>query len=214
MTKGIELNTLFQSVAERLSEQQETLNEADGYNHDHGDHMVQIFRLIQSATAQKADQPVADQLEYASSVVKSEADSGSAKLYAQGLSKAAENFSRSDLNENNIGDLVKSLLMTEDPQDPQESQNTAENKNLFGSLLSGVMGNGDKSEGSDQKFGIDEIFHAGMAFFDSKQEGEGNADAIIAALLAASPMSGSAHRSQSGSLVASTILDFAKSFKQ
>lgn len=77
--------------------------------------MVQTFNLIQNAVAKKADKPPAEQLAYASKVVDQEAHSGSAKLYAQGLSKAADNFSNAELNENSLGDLVKSLLMSEEP---------------------------------------------------------------------------------------------------
>lgn len=51
-----------------------------------------------------------------------------------------------------------------------------------------------------------------MAFYQSKQDGEGNTDAIMDALMAGSPMSNSTHRTKSGSLVASTKMDFAGSF--
>jgi hypothetical protein len=46
MAGNIDLATIFQTVTARLSEKKDTLNEADTYNHDHGDHMVQIFDLI------------------------------------------------------------------------------------------------------------------------------------------------------------------------
>jgi len=53
-----------------------------------------------------------------------------------------------------------------------------------------------------------------MVFFQTKQNGGSNTDAIMGAILAASPMSQCAHRSQSGSLVASTILIVAKYFNE
>jgi hypothetical protein len=126
------------------------LNKADTYNHDHGDHMVQIFSLVQNAVTQKSEQPVAEQLNYASQVVEKEADSGSGKLYAQGLAKAAENFSGSELQPDTLGLLVKSLLNVEEP--PQKKQET----NFLGSLLSELTGKPDTSE-NDQKLGIDEL---------------------------------------------------------
>lgn len=209
MSESIDLYRLFQTVAERLSEQKETLNEIDDYNHDHGDHMVQTFDLIQKAVGEKAGKPPAEQLAYASKVVDQEAHNGSAKLYAQGLSKAADNFSNTELNENTLGDLVKSLLMS---KEPAQSQGASESGNLLGGLLSGLTGKADNNKDTDQQLGVDDIFRVGMAFYQSKQDGESNTDAIMDALLAASPMSKSAHRTKSGSLVASTIMDFAGSF--
>lgn len=202
----MDLSSIFQSVTAQLTDQQSTLNEADTYNHDHGDHMVQIFSLIQNAVSQKSEQPVAEQLNYARQVVEKEADSGSGKLYAQGLAKAAQNFTGSELQPDTLGLLVKSLLNVEEP--PQKKQET----NFLGSLLSGLTGKKDTTE-KDQKLGIDELLRAGMAFYQSKQEGGSTTDALMGALMAASPLGASKHRSMSGSMVASTIMDFAKSFK-
>jgi hypothetical protein len=203
----MDLSTIFQSVTAQLTDQQATLNEADTYNHDHGDHMVQIFSLVQNAVAQKSEQPVAEQLNYASQIVEKEADSGSGKLYAQGLAKAAENFSGSELQPDTLGLLVKSLLNVQEP--PQKKQET----NFLGSLLSGLMGKPETPE-EDQKLGIDELLRAGMAFYQSRQEGGSTTEALMGALMAASPLGASSHRSMSGSLVASTIMDFAKSFNK
>ena len=203
----MDLSTIFKSVTSQLTEQQSTLNEADTYNHDHGDHMVQIFSLIQNAVSEKSEQPVAEQLAYASQVVEKEADSGSAKLYAQGLAKAAQNFTGSELQPDTLGLLVKSLLNVEEP--PKKKKET----NFLGSLLSGLTGKPATSE-KDQKLGIDELLRAGMAFYQSKQEGSSTTEALMGALMAASPLGQSSHRSMSGSLVASTIMDFAKSFNK
>lgn len=200
----MDLSTIFKSVTAQLTDQQSTLNEADEFNHDHGDHMVQIFSLIQNAVSQKSEQPVAEQLEYASQVVEKEAESGSAKLYAQGLANAASSFTGTELQPDTLGLLVKGLLNVEEP--PQKKQET----NLLGSLLSGLMGKKETSE-SEQKLGVDELLRAGMAFYQSKQDGGSTTDALIGALLAASPLGQSTHRSMSGSLIASTIMGFAQS---
>lgn len=202
----MDLSTIFKSVTAQLTDQQSTLNEADDYNHDHGDHMVQIFSLIQNAVSQKSEQPVAEQLSFASQIVKKEAESGSAKLYAQGLANAAKNFTGSELQPDTLGLLVKGLLnVKEEPPQKKES-------NLLGSLLAGLTGKKEESSEGEQKVGIDELLRAGMAFYQAKQDGGSTTDALMGALLAASPLGESKHRSMSGSLVASTIMDFAKSF--
>ena len=201
-----DLSTIFSTVTEHLTNQQLELNEADAHNHDHGDHMVQIFSLIQNAVTQKSGQPVAAQLEYASQVVDEEADSGSAHLYAQGLSNAARNFSGVDLQPDNLGMLVKSLLNVE------EAPQTENKPNLLGSLLSGLTGQSN-STNNDQNTGFDELLRAGMTFYQTKQEGGSTTDALMGALMSSSPLGQTQHRAMSGATVAATIMDFANTNK-
>ena len=206
MAQNFDLSTLFSSVTQALTKEQNSLNEADTYNHDHGDHMVQIFDLIQSAVSKKGDLPVADQLAYASKQVEKKAESGSGKLYAEGLAKAAKSFVGSDLTPDTVGVLVNSLLSVEKPEEKQDSSG-----GLLGGLLSSLSGGGSGSD-EDQKLDMDDLLRAGMAFFQSKQAGDSNMEAAMDALMAASPMGQTASRSQSGSLVASTLLSVAQSF--
>ena len=211
MAQNIDLQSIFQTVTKELSQKKADLNKADTYNHDHGDHMVQIFELVQNAVSKKSNQPASDQLAYASHVVEEKAHSGSAKLYAQGLSKAASNLQGKDLNAESIGDLVKGLMNVDQPSTPTQVQE--DQGGLLGSLLSGLTGK-DTGGDTDQQFGVDEILRAGLAFYQSKQEGDTNTEAIMDALMAASPMGEVTHRSQSGTLVAQTIMNFAKNFKR
>lgn len=205
MANNLDLSSVFSAVTSALETNQTDLNEADTYNHDHGDHMVQIFNLIQKAVEKKSDEPVNDQLAYASKVVEKEASSGSAKLYAEGLANAASNFKGADLNAENISMLVNGLMNVGQP-----AEDKPDNGNLLGSLLSGLTGGGQDAEG-ESALGMDDLLRAGMAFYQSKQGGDSNMEAVMDALMAASPMGEVTHRSQSGSIVASTIMNFAQS---
>jgi hypothetical protein len=208
MGNNLNLSDIFQSVSGALASQQNDLNEADSYNHDHGDHMVQIFNLVQKAVSQKSDDSIADQLTYASKMLTKEADSGSAKLYADGLANAAKTFTGSELNPDNLSTLVKGLMNV----DTNQQQTQSSNGDMLGSLLSGLMGNQDSANEEDSGLGMDDLLRAGLAFMQSKQGGDSNMDAAMDALMAASPMGQSSHRSQSGSIVASTIMGFAQNF--
>ena len=208
MADNLDLSQIFKSVTSALASQQSDLNEADSYNHDHGDHMVQIFNLVQEAVSKKSNSSVADQLAYASKQLTKETDSGSAKLYAEGLSNAAKSFTGTDLNADNIMTLVKSLMNVEANQEPAQNNSG----NAIGSLLSSLMGGGDSSGEDDSGLGMDDLLRAGLTFMQSKQGGDSNMEAAMDALLAASPMGQSSHRSQSGSIVASTIMSFAQNF--
>ncbi len=207
MANNIDLSQIFQTVSAALATQQSDLNEADSYNHDHGDHMVQIFDLVQKAVSKKSDEPVADQLAYASKVLSKESDSGSAKLYADGLANAAKTFTGSELNADNLTTLVQGLMNV---SPAQEQAPQSESGNPLGSLLSGLMGGQEKASEEDSTLGMDDVLRAGLAFYQSKQSGDSNMEAAMDALMAASPMGQSAHRSQSGSIVASTIMSFAR----
>ena len=209
MASGLDLGKLFGAVTEQLSQNKEDLNKADDYNHNHGDNMVEIFSLIKDSVSKKKDKTVSEQLEYASQVVGEKVNSGSAKLYAKGLSGAAENLAGDDLNPSNVLLLVKGLFGAKETK----TEEAADKKQggFLGSLLGGLLGQSSSSE-EDQGIGLDELLRAGMEFYQSKQEGEDTSKALIDALLAASPLGKSAHRSQSGSIVASTIMNFAKSF--
>jgi len=237
MASSIDLAKLFGSITKQLAQNKETLNEADSYNHNHGDNMVQIFNLAQNAVAKRSGKPVEDQLAYASQVVKEKTNSGSANLYAQGLESAARNLSGKDLNEKTMGVLLQSLLGVEQPEPkpqvqsdnilgsllsgfagqsskPTPSNQSSQTDNILGSLLSGLTGQTSEQADSDQSLGLDDLMQAGMAYFQSKQSGDSNMEAIMSALMAASPMGKSSHRAQSGSIVASTIMNFVGSLNK
>jgi len=206
MANNVDLKTLFQTVSQQLAEKKDNLNEADTYNHDHGDHMVHIFNLVQDAVSQKSEEPLDTQLAYASQVVDKKENSGSGKLYAQGLANAAKNFSDKELNQNNLGELVQSLLGAEKRQPEQKEESSG----LLGSLLSGLTGQSGQAQ-SDQDLGLDDLLRGGMAFYQSKQGGDSNMEAVMDAIKASSPMGQTPHRTQSASIVASTLMNFAGS---
>ena len=65
----VDLAKLFDTVTEALKGKKDSLNEADSYNHDHGNNMVENFTVITDALKQKSDAPPSEQLAYASEVL-------------------------------------------------------------------------------------------------------------------------------------------------
>ncbi|TFG48333.1 MAG: hypothetical protein E4H33_04375, partial [Anaerolineales bacterium] len=49
MSSNVDLVKLFSTVADTLVENQASLNKADEYNQNHGDNMVDIFKMITGA---------------------------------------------------------------------------------------------------------------------------------------------------------------------
>ncbi|OGO18072.1 MAG: hypothetical protein A2Z14_07530 [Chloroflexi bacterium RBG_16_48_8] len=70
MGNQLDLASLFQTVTQNLMGKKEVLNQADTYNNNHGDNMVEIFRVITQAMEQKKDAAPSDQLAYASQLLK------------------------------------------------------------------------------------------------------------------------------------------------
>ncbi len=107
---NINLADLFGAAASALSQNQGALNQADSYNQNHGDNMVQIFNLINQAIAEKPTASASDQLAYAGRVVQRQASSGSAKVYAGALQTASQQMQGQPLNQDTAMSLITSLL--------------------------------------------------------------------------------------------------------
>jgi hypothetical protein len=106
----LDLADVFQAVSGNLVQKQTSLNQADEYNHNHGDNMVEIFGAINEAVEAKRGKKPSTQLAYASELVGKRSQSGSAKLYASGLAKASKQFRGKSLTPDMISTLLGSLF--------------------------------------------------------------------------------------------------------
>ena len=195
--RGTDLSALFNVAAKTLAANKSSLNQADAANQNHGDNMVQAFKMISQAMASQRGAPPSDQLRYASEYLGQNSNSGSAQVYAQGLAQAAQQFQgQSAVTPDNALTLIQSLLSG--GQQAAVSQGGAD---LLGSLLGG-------QQPTQQPQGIDlnALLSAGMTFMSAKQQGQDNVQAALAALMSAGPMAQSPHRQQSGQLVGNALL--------
>ena len=81
----------------------------------------------------------------------------------------------------------------------------------MGDLLGSLLGGGTKqapARGQQSSDGLDigGLLNAGMSFMNTKSRGGNNIEAIVNALVSSSAMGNSQYRSQSGSLVANTLI--------
>jgi hypothetical protein len=221
---NIDLGKLFQTVTGTLVKNKESLNEADTNNHDHGDNMVNTFEVITRAMKEKKGADPADQLAYAAEILRQQ-KSGSAQLYAKGLSQASQEFQGQQVTSGNAMTLIQTLLGGGQAPVQQQQQQDGGLGNVLGSLLGGgqtqqqdggglgnmlgsLLGGGSQqttSQQSSQGIDIGDILNAGMAFMNTKSKGGSNIEAIVNAVVSSSAMGGS-YRSQSGSLVANALM--------
>lgn len=235
--QGMDLSSLFKVAGQALAANQNALNEADTYNHDHGNNMVQTFNMISQVMASNKNAPPAQQLSQASQYLAQNSKSGSAQAYSQGLAQAAQQFKgQSAVTPDNAMMLVQSLLGGGQPQQQAggdllgalmgggqtgQAQQQA-GGDLLGALLGGggassqggdllgaLLGGGQPAQGNQQQDdGLDmgDLLNAGMAFMNAKQQGHGNLQAALNALIAAGPLGQKPHRQQSGQVVANALL--------
>lgn len=189
---SIDLAQIFGAAAQALAANQSALNQADAYNGNHGDNMVQIFDLITQALDSQKDAQPSDALAYASQILSQNANSGSAAVYAQGLAQAAQQFQgQQTVTPDNGLALLQALL-------GGGSNTTSES--ALNSLMDLAQGN--KLDGQD----LGNLLNAGMAFLNAKSQGQDTLQAAISALVSAGPLGQQPHRRQSGEVVASALM--------
>ena len=133
----VDLAKLFNAVAVALKEKKAALNQADDFNHNHGDNMVKNFKVISKAVKEKQGLPPAEQLEYASRALSQKSKTGSAQLYAQGLAQAAEQVrGQPRITPDNALGLVQALLGGQPGEDGPQGA-SGDLSGLLGALLAG-----------------------------------------------------------------------------
>jgi hypothetical protein len=146
----------------------------------------------------------ADQLAYASELLR-QRQSGSAQLYAQGLTQASQQLQgQKQVTPENAMSLIQSLIGGgQTPAAPSQGG--------IGDLLGMLTGGSSPSQAQPQQqssSGLDvgDLLNAGMAFMNAKSQGGSNMQAIVNALVSSSAMGNSSHRSQSGAVVVNSLL--------
>jgi len=229
---SVDLASLFGNVAKVLMQNKDQLNSADTQNNDHGDNMVKVFNTITQALEKKSNGSASDQLMYASKQVSKSCDSGSGTVYAEGLTRAAGSLAGQSINSNNAIQLITALLGSTGTaaQPPAQADSSGDLGGLLGSLLGGAAepqqtnsntsgdvlssllgdllgGNQSSAQPESGQTGINmsQFLAAGMEFMQSQQQGQDTMSSLMDAVVAGS-QAGSGYRSQSGKIVAGTLM--------
>lgn len=200
----INLLDIFKQVSKTMKTNQDALNEADDYNHDHGDHMVEIFEVITAAMKEKKNADPADQLEYAAQLLRSKSSSGSAQVYAKGLTQASKDINGKSVDLNTIVPLLQTLLSGGEAKTAAASSSDSGLGDLLGSLLGGTAA--PETQSADQGLDLSDLLGAGLSYMQSKQNGSSDVEALTKALVNSTQTGEKTYRSQSGELVTNTVL--------
>jgi hypothetical protein len=209
-----ELAPLFQAVGEALRQNQESLNQADPYNGNHGDHMVEIFARAAQAAQDKKDASLAEAMQYAGIQLEQLAHNGSAQVYAHGLKEIAEQLDRYDISLDDLVSYVQEALV-EDKGEGQkaEAKGGAKSGDVLKALLSGLASWGQVESGRTSSGGpldMGSLFEFGLAYMQARQRGGSRAEVLADAAALVSPLGKVPHRYQSGKLAVGAFLEAMK----
>ena len=200
----IDLFSLFRQATKSVKQNQTTLNQADTYNHDHGDNMVEIFDVISQAMKEKKTAEPADQLEYAAQLLRQKTSSGSSAVYASGLEQAAKQVLGKDLNVGTIMSIIQALMGSSQPSSQGSGGDVL--GSLMGSIIGGTGSTNSNNSGTGQGLDLNDLLGAGMNYMNAKQSGKSDIEALTGALMSGSSMAQTPHRAQSGEVVTSALL--------
>ena len=190
----VDLSQVFQVVASALAQDRDKLNQADAYNNNHGDNVVQAFQTIAMALAEKSDGPQSAQLAHASHRLSAQA-SGSAQFYSQGLAEAAREASDGKLDAADAVRLAQVLLAGGNPSGSDAG---------LDDVLAGALGS-LAQDASRRRAGSDDLVSAGLAFLASPQ-GQQLVAGLLQSLTAGEQKQPAPHRAESGALIAGTLM--------
>jgi hypothetical protein len=226
---SLDLAALFQTISAALVQNRGELNAADPYNGNHGDHMVEIFRIASLAALEKNDAGLPEAMEYAATLLGQYEQNGSAGVYARGLRQLAAQFRQRNLRLEDLLPYVQQAVeggeSAAQNAAPQAGQTAGEgtgkaarSAEVLRALLSALAG-WERSEaqaaegagpeaGQEPAGGLDlgTLLGMGMSYMQAKGKSGDRQETLAETVVASSPLGKVPHRAQSGKLVFTTLL--------
>jgi hypothetical protein len=230
-----ELAPLFRAVEEALESNRQAFNQADPFNSNHGDHMVQVFQLAAQAAEEKHGLPLEVGIEYAACLLKEQAQNGSAQVYSRGLSCMVEQFRKYEITLEDLVSYVQEVLVedraksvsegnlpsyresreglkhsgTEAKDRSNQDAITGKSGKVLKALVSGLAAWGQEINGRNQTanpLDMGSLFEFGMAYFQARQRGGNKIEVLADAAVSVSPLSKVPHRCLSGKIAIQAFL--------
>jgi hypothetical protein len=215
MPSSVDLTALFEAVLAALTQERDSLNRADDSNQDHGDHMVEIFKIAVRAASEKRGADLADAMQYASEQLRLLQGNGSAQVYARGLSLLAEQSSR-QVRLEELVPYVQAYLHPAREQthlQPEETVEEERSKARSAEILKGMLSalaDWERAEAGQAEatgsLDMGYLFGVGMAYLQAKQRGGDRTQILAETVVSASPLGRLPHRHRSGMLVVTSLL--------
>lgn len=207
----LKLTEVFSSIALKLAEQREALNALDVINHNHGDHMVEIFQVATRAAGEDEGASLGVAMERGAELLRRMTDNGSAQVYGRGLRLLAAQLRQRQIELENLLPVVQGYLR-------QEKQNVEDGSPGSGEVLKGLMAalaewdqlEAEQDRGAEKKpfagVGMGYLFGMGMAYLQAKEKGGDRLDVLSETIVSASPLGKTPYRHASGVIAVRALL--------
>jgi hypothetical protein len=188
--------------------------QADPYNQNHGDHIVEIFDLTADSINSLAGQPLSDAMEFAAGQLVSLPANGSAQVYAKGLAQFAQRFREYGVSTEELMMYVRGLLKS-DKEDPtirvnKKEERSSQRAEVLKALMAGLADWRTVDKGEEptrDPLDVGYLFDLGVAYMSAKTRGGGRAKVIADAAVSVTPLNAIPHRAESGRLAIQTLLE-------
>ena len=215
-----DLTPHFQAVSQVLASHRTALNQADTWNGNHGDHMVEIFAVVSRIVREQPAGDLAGVLDSASQALALLPLNGSARVYSQGLAAFARQFHGYGISIDDLIGYIRSALgehtRLERTAGAKDTVLTAvvaglkEWKTSQSSLPAEpgehVTSAGDLPHKSKTRLDLGFLFELGAAYLQAQQHNSDRLSAFAETAVSVCPLGQVPHRRQSGKLVFQTLL--------
>ncbi len=201
------LAPIFQAVAQVMADHRLEFNAADLINSNHGDHMLEIFRLAVEAAEVKQADGLAAAMEYAGFMLRNQPENGSAQVYANGLAQLGEQFQQYQIGLDDLAPYLRKVLKEE--KEGQIEEKPSKSGEVLKALLTALAGwqqVEDGQETSANPLDLGYMFDLGVAYLQAKQRGGTRAEILADAAASVSPLKKTPHRYQSGKIAILALL--------
>ncbi len=210
------LPRLFEFVSQAMQQNQEALNQADTWNGNHGDHMLEIFQIAAQAASQDPAGDLAGAMFFASQELRRNPNNGSAQVYAHGLNQFARQFEKFAITLEMLVAYVQSVLKEKNGApgglEAQTKDGDPGSAQVLKALLAGLAGwqqsesDEPDSDAAKNPMDLGYIFELGMSYLQAKQRGGSKSEILADAAVSVSPLSRVPYRYQSGKLAVQAFL--------
>ena len=209
--RAVTLAPIFSAVGQALEQNRLSINQDDTVNHNHGDHMVEIFRVATQAAVEIPESDLADVMDHTAGRLEGLQTNASAQVYARGLHQIAGQMR---LRQISLDDLVRTVqgALREEKSEPVSRQPAGEQSHkgsVLKALLSGLAGWSrieEDKEDTDTPLDFSSMFEFGMAYMQAQQHYDSRIDILADAAVSASPLGKNPYRHRSGMIVVRAML--------
>lgn len=219
---------VFEAVRQVVGENQAYFNAVDEINHNHGDHMLEIFDLaVQTLRDLHPDNPAdamptADmltaQMLTAGLAIKKLERNGSARVYGDGLIAFAQKLEQREIGQAELIQFVREKTGVKHLEQNRGDERFIEEEGIHDdrsgqvlkALVEGLsawkqMDSGLSAKG--RNLDMSALFELGIIYMQAKQHGGSKIKVLADAAVSASPLNQSAHRKLSGKIVIQAMLE-------